>query len=269
MKEYLICIDSDGCAIDSMECKHRHCFGPYIIDIWHLEQWKDEILNRWNEINLYSLKRGINRFLGLKMILCEVDASYCRIDGLSHYVKWCEETRTYSNAAIKEQINQGTHSIFERVLDWSNRVNNGVKEIADKIKPFDGVKDALVLIHKNADIAIVSSANPQAVQDEWTRFELMEYVDYVMAQDAGTKKDCIKTLLSMGYQENKVLMVGDALGDKKAAFSNYVKFFPIIVRKESESWNMLMTESSQKFFDGTFNDAYQNELICLFEESLK
>ena len=107
MKDYLVCIDSDGCAIDSMECKHRHCFGPYIIGVWHLEQWKDAILNRWNEINLYSLTRGINRFLGLEMMLREVDGIYCTIDGLSQYSQWCKETKTYSNAAVKEQIEQG------------------------------------------------------------------------------------------------------------------------------------------------------------------
>jgi len=54
MKEFLVCIDSDGCAINSMECKHRKCFGPYVVDVWNLEAWREEILNRWNDINLYG-----------------------------------------------------------------------------------------------------------------------------------------------------------------------------------------------------------------------
>ena len=268
MKDYLVCIDSDGCAIDSMECKHRHCFGPYIIDVWHLEQWKDAILNRWNEINLYSLTRGINRFLGLEMMLREVDGIYCTIDGLSQYTQWCKETKTYSNAAVKEQIEQGAHSIFEMVLDWSNRVNNGIEGIADKIRPFDGVKEALALMHEKADIAIVSSANPQAVQDEWTRFGLMDQVDYVMAQDAGTKADCIAKLLQNGYVREQIMMIGDAPGDQQAAEKNGVLYFPILAGHESASWKQWIDEGYSKFCCGAYIGAYQETQLELFLKNL-
>ena len=30
-KEYLICVDSDGCAMDTMDSKHITCFGPCLI----------------------------------------------------------------------------------------------------------------------------------------------------------------------------------------------------------------------------------------------
>ena len=26
--DYLICVDSDGCAMDTMDSKHMLCFGP-------------------------------------------------------------------------------------------------------------------------------------------------------------------------------------------------------------------------------------------------
>ena len=38
-KDYLICVDSDGCAIDSMDIKHVRCFGPCLIKEWDLEEW--------------------------------------------------------------------------------------------------------------------------------------------------------------------------------------------------------------------------------------
>jgi len=117
MKEFLVCIDSDGCAINSMECKHRKCFGPYVVDVWNLEAWREEILNRWNDINLYSMTRGINRFLGLEMILTEVSERYCAIDGICHYSRWCRETDTFSNEEIQKQIDCGGHSIFTKVLE--------------------------------------------------------------------------------------------------------------------------------------------------------
>ena len=63
--DYLVCVDSDGCVMDTMNCKHFHCFGPCMVAEWGLEEWQDEILARWNVINLFSMTRGINRFKGL------------------------------------------------------------------------------------------------------------------------------------------------------------------------------------------------------------
>ena len=68
-KDYLICVDSDGCAMDTMDIKHFRCFGPCMVEEWGLEEWATPILNRWNAINLYSGTRGINRFKGLAMAL--------------------------------------------------------------------------------------------------------------------------------------------------------------------------------------------------------
>ena len=39
-KEFLVCIDSDGCAIDSMNIKHINCFGPEMVGEWALDEWK-------------------------------------------------------------------------------------------------------------------------------------------------------------------------------------------------------------------------------------
>ena len=61
-KEFLVCIDSDGCAMDTMNSKHFYCFGPCMIEEWDLLPWKDEVQRRWNEVNLYTMTRGINRF---------------------------------------------------------------------------------------------------------------------------------------------------------------------------------------------------------------
>ena len=81
-KDYLICVDSDGCAIDTMEIKHHTCFGPCMVEEWGLQQWAQPILARWNDINLYTMTRGINRFKGLAMALAEIDKQYTPIEGL-------------------------------------------------------------------------------------------------------------------------------------------------------------------------------------------
>ena len=71
-KPFLLCVDSDGCAMDTMNIKHFRCFGPCFADEWGLGAGRDAALKRWNEINLFSMTRGINRFLGLAHILTEL-----------------------------------------------------------------------------------------------------------------------------------------------------------------------------------------------------
>ena len=44
--DYLVCVDSDGCVMDTMNCKHFNCFGPCMVTEWGLEEWKDEILEK-------------------------------------------------------------------------------------------------------------------------------------------------------------------------------------------------------------------------------
>ena len=80
-KQWLICVDSDGCAIDTMTIKHKRCFGPCIIRIWQLEEFEKPILELWNHLNLYSINRGLNRFCGLQRILTEIDNRYKKIEG--------------------------------------------------------------------------------------------------------------------------------------------------------------------------------------------
>ena len=68
-KEFLVCVDSDGCAMNTMDVKHIRCFGPCMVEEWGLEKWQSELLESWNQVNLYTLTRGINRFKGLATAL--------------------------------------------------------------------------------------------------------------------------------------------------------------------------------------------------------
>lgn len=62
--KFLVCIDSDGCAIDSMDMKRERCFAPAFIEVWQMEKKRTAALKRWNPINLFSATRGINCFKG-------------------------------------------------------------------------------------------------------------------------------------------------------------------------------------------------------------
>lgn len=251
-----------------MEVKHRRCFGPCLVETWHLEAWKEKILDRWNEINLYSMTRGINRFLALEKMLTEVNEAVCPIEGLEDYSRWCETTESFSNAMIEKEIRAGNHPIFRQALDWSMAVNRRIEEISEEILPFSGVKEALEQMKKYADIAIVSSANPQAVEAEWTRFGFMDDVDYVMAQDAGTKADCIGRMIGRGYEKTCILVLGDAPGDARAAADNGTLYYPILAGHEVRSWAQLRAKALPRLIGGTYDAAYQEELLMAFYRNL-
>lgn len=268
-KNFLICIDSDGCAIDTMDIKHIKCFGPCMVKEWNLEEWESPILNRWNEVNLYTLTRGINRFKGLALALIEINEKYKKIDGIDEFVKWTNETKELSNESLENIIEKNNSICLKKALAWSKAVNASINLLSDDEKrPFEGVAEGIKEAKKIADIAIVSSANEQAVLDEWKEHGLLEHVDIVLTQNIGSKAYCISKLIEKGYKRDNILMVGDALGDYEAAKVNEVLYYPILVKKEKESWERFLSEALDKFINNTYMDKYQEQVVNEFEKNL-
>ncbi len=269
-KEFLVCVDSDGCAMDTMDIKHIRCFGPCMVKEWGLEEWKDEILSRWNDINLYTMTRGINRYKGLAMALSEIHEKYTAIEDLDTLKEWVEESPELSNGALERTIVEKDSVSLRKALNWSRSVNESINRLADRDKvPFEGVKQALAGAHEKADVAIVSSANIDAVLEEWERYGLLEHTDIVLAQDSGSKAFCIGELLKAGYEKDHVLMCGDAPGDLDAAEKNGVLYYPILVRHEAYSWENFGREALPRFLEGSYAGEYQQERIHAFLGNLK
>ena len=254
--DYLVCVDSDGCVMDTMNCKHIHCFGPCMVAEWGLEKWQEEILVRWNEINLFSMTRGINRFKGLALALKEIDGKYTRITGLDALVHWADTAPALSNDAIAkaaEAADGDAKLILEKALSWSKAVNAAIVDLDESLKvPYPGAKEGLAAAHTFADVAMVSSANRDAVEEEWSKFGLLEHTDIVLAQDVGSKAACIAAMLKFGYDPDKVIMVGDAPGDCDAAEKNRVHYYPILVNHEKASWDEAVNVAFQKLQAGEY-----------------
>lgn len=271
-KDFLICIDSDGCVMDTMDIKHFECFGPRMIEVWDLYENREELLKRWNVINLYSMTRGINRFKGLYLILKEIHESGKEVDGIEVYEDWVETTRELSNQSLERAIEEreGDTICLKNALKWSELVNKSIENLPDESKlPYEKALEGLRAAHKYADVVIVSSANRQAVEEEWAMHHLLEEVDAVMAQDAGTKAACIKKLLEYGYSLDHVLMVGDAPGDLDAASKNGVFYYPILVNKETMSWERFCNEAVTHFVKGTYAGTYQKQMLDAFVGNLQ
>lgn len=235
-KDMLVCVDSDGCAINSMEYRHRRCFGPMLVKEWSLGRWESEVLELWNRINLYSMTRGVNRFRGLALALKEINKDIQPVDGVGHLLCWVERADELSNSSLRREIERNPDvQIYKKALSWSDEVNR-MSELAEGITPFEGVAEALSQAKEYADIAVVSGAAPETLEREWREGDISQYADIFLAQNAGSKSYCLGRLIDKGYSRGKVLMCGDALGDLSAAEKNGVLFYPILAGKEKESW---------------------------------
>lgn len=268
-KDFVICIDSDGCAMDTMEVKHRECFGPQWIYTYGLEEHYDECMKQWLTINLYSGTRGINRFKGLSLALSEVEKrGFSRIEGLADFAAWTKEATELSNPALLDLTQRTDNPCFEKALLWSIRTNRAIYGLPPNDMPFANVKRAMDEMCKEADVVAVSSANREAVEAEWKKHGLKEDCKALLTQEAGSKAFCIGELKKKGYTADKILMVGDAPGDKEAAEKNGVWFYPILVGKEGESWAALLAEAFPKLLEGTFDETYQKKLKEVFAANL-
>jgi len=272
MKKYLICVDSDGCVMDTMNQKHKEYFGPAFVEYYNLEDIKEEALNIWLYINLFSKTRGINRFLGLKKTLeelqkrgklgTEVEAELKEIND------WLENSKEYSNQALLQEYEKVQKKGLKRAYEWSMQVNKSINLQNQKSSAFFGVQEQLSEFKKNADIAIVSSANAEAVKKEWEEEGLLSYINYIMTQETGSKKEGIASLLKLGYKKENVLMIGDSLGDWQAALENEVAFYPILVGKETLSWEKIIQDALIPLMDKNFTKKYQEYLLQEYYKEL-
>ena len=268
-KDYVICIDSDGCALDTMDVKHMRCFGPCLVHEWGLGEYRDDIIRLWRKINLLSRTRGINRFKGLAKMLVEINDNYTRVDGLDELIYWVQTTDELSDESLEEAYERTGCNCMKKALEWSRLSNDAINMVSDSRKaPFMGVEEALQLMKENADIVIMKASNGETIEKEWKINKLDQYVELLMSQESGTKEECMKLIEKCGYEKQHILMIGDAPADKEAADCVQALFFPILAYHESESWDEFIEKGMKHFIDGTFSGEYEKEREEAFLKNL-
>ncbi len=268
-KEYLFCFDSDGTVMDTMTIKHERCFGPDYIEVFGIEEGKEDILAHWLDVNLYAKTRGINRFQGLAEILVYSKKYGYEFPGSDEFIHWVETTPKFSVELLKEfKKTAKEQKTCELALIWSDKVNVDIKMLPPSM-PFEGAEKTLLEISRSADLLGVSSANKAAVDEEWKRIGIHDLFSYVACQDAGSKEAIIREALKAGYDPEKVVMVGDALGDLEAARRNGVHYFPILPGHEKESWSSIIERALTPMLEGRYDESYQAKLDEEFLASLK
>lgn len=256
--------------MDTMELKHKRCFGPCMVKEWGLEAYEEEVLKLWNSINLYSMNRGINRFFGLFLTLDYVDQHIRHIEGLDSLRRWLEVTTELSNAALMRYADLTEEPFLFKAIRWSQQVSTDISMIPiEERKPFAGVEEALLLAREGSDMVVVSAANQDAMQEEWELNGLAYFVDQILSQSVGSEEYCVTELVKMGYDPQKVLVIGDSPGDLDVARACGVCFYPIMFHKEAESWKRFSEEALNKFYEGTYRGDYEDSLEKAFLDALK
>ena len=266
----MVCIDSDGCAFDTMEIKHKECFCPATVLAWRLQAVSKYVREIWEYLNLYSRDRGRSRFHELALLFewlerrPEVMEREVRLPDLSSLRDWLEHSPVLNNESLREYPDD---PVLKRTLSWSLECNRRIREMVFGIPPFPGVRESLKRLEEHCDIAIVSATAREALQSEWGEHGLLQYVRVLCAQEDGSKEACIKAL-SPWYEAGRVLMIGDAPGDMEAAHRNNALFYPIRPGEETQSWREFNAGDLDGFLDGSYDRTEEGKRIGRFLDCL-
>jgi phosphoglycolate phosphatase-like HAD superfamily hydrolase len=271
---YLACIDSDGCVFDTMKVKQTKFFHTRIIEIWGLEAIEPCVRKVAEFINLYSQSRGQNRFQSLVQLFemlparPEIKDADLKLPVLKDLKAFVTSGKPLGNPSLQEELDRTGSEELATVMEWSKTVNNDIATKMGRIPPFEWALKAMDKIKDTSDMIVVSQTPEEALVREWDENNLTDHLSVIAGQELGTKSEHIQFAAKDRYPPKKVLMIGDAPGDQKAAKANKACFYPINPGKEEASWERFCNEAYSKFIDGTYKGAYEAAVIAEFNELL-
>jgi phosphoglycolate phosphatase-like HAD superfamily hydrolase len=272
--EFFIGIDSDGCAFDTMEIKHKECFTPNIIKYFGLQPVSKYAREAIEFVNLYSKTRGCNRFLALIYEFdllrerAEVKARNFSVPELGAIRAWNERETKLANPTLAAEVEKTGDPELKLALDWSEAVNAAIADMVHDVPPYPGVLESLQKARGKADMIVVSATPGEALEREWQEHDIGQYVEVIAGQEMGSKKEHLEFAAKPHYPSEKILMIGDAPGDRKAAQANGALFFPINPGHEEDSWARFQAEGLDRFLAGNYAGEYEAQLIEEFEAYL-
>jgi len=269
-----IAIDSDGCAFDTMELKHKECFIPNIVRYWNLQPVSKYARAAAEFVNLYSKWRGINRFPAVVKVFDllsrwpEVGQRSVEIPAVRSLREWIGRETKLGNPALRAEVERNRDPVLVQALQWSEAVNAAVREMVHRVPPFPFVRESLEKLSSFADIVVCSATPCEALHREWEEHGLARHVRVIAGQEMGGKAEHIRLAAGGKYSPDRMLMIGDAPGDLKAARANGAHFFPVMPGSEQVSWEFFFTSAAGMFREGGYRDRYEQALIADFDAAL-
>jgi phosphoglycolate phosphatase-like HAD superfamily hydrolase len=272
--KFMVGIDSDGCAFDTMEIKHKECFCPNTIKYWDLQGVSKYAREAVEFVNLYSKWRGINRWPALVMVFDllrerpEVAARGVPVTEAKQLRAFIDSGVALSNDGLKAYLRERKHLELESGLAWSEAVNATIADVVHGVPPFPYVRESLEMMKGETDMIVVSATPTEALVREWEEHRIDGYVRIIAGQEMGSKAQHLALAGKGKYPSDHILMIGDAPGDMKAARANNALFYPINPGAENQSWERFYREAYQRFVAGTYAGKYEQALIKEFEAYL-
>ena len=250
---FLIGVDSDGTAFDSMNKKHIDAFIPAALEIWPMTE---AVAKRFVEIekrvNLFSATRGVNRFPGLLMALEQLGGDCpCDLNDLRAYV--AGESK-YSPATLKKWLESHPSGELQKVLAWSELADALFARACEGLMPYPGVREALAEASGQAAVAVISSAAKSGLEKDWAAGGLVPYVDLLMSQEDGGKTAQLQKAMASCGEGVRALMLGDTDSDGIAAHEAGAMFYPIMPGDEETSWKRFREEILPLFLAGKYDE---------------
>ena len=273
--DFFVGIDSDGCAFDTMEIKHKECFAPNIIKHWSLQSVSKYAREAAEFVNLYSKWRGINRWPALVMVFdllrerAEVQARHVvppEAPRIREFI--ADDGFPKSNDGLKVYMAQHPDPELDTAWAWTTGVNDTVADMVHGVPPFPYVRESLQFLADKADMIVVSATPYEALKREWEEHDIAQYVRVIAGQEQGKKALHLELAAKGKYPSDHILMIGDAPGDMKAARANDALFYPINPGHEAASWQRFYEEAANKFLAGEYAGEYEAKMIAEFEAVL-
>jgi phosphoglycolate phosphatase-like HAD superfamily hydrolase len=272
--EFLVGIDSDGCAFDTMEVKHKECFIPNTIKFFGLQPVSKFAREAAEFVNLYSKWRGINRFPALTMSLDllrerpDVKKRGVPIPELRGVKDWIGRESKLAMPALEAEVERSGDEDLSRAHDWSQAVNDAIDQMVHGVPPFPCVRETLEKLAGIADVIVCSATPGSALRKEWQEHGIAGFTQAICGQEVGSKKEILAQAMKAGYDPSRVLMIGDAPGDMSAARGVGALFFPVNPLNEDASWERFYREACDRFLAGSYAGDYEAKLVAEFEASL-
>ncbi len=271
---FFVGIDSDGCAFDAMEIKHKECFIPATIRVWGLQGASTLVRETAEFVNLYSTTRGQNRWIALVRVFDllaarpEVQARGVRVPTARPLREFIASGAPLSAAGLRAYAEDHPAPELVTALEWTAAVDEAIAGMVTGVPAFGGVRESLEAMHGEVDLLVVSATPLEALEREWNEHGLATYMDLIAGQEMGTKADHLRLAAVGKYDDLHVLLIGDAPGDRDAAAAAGALFYPINPGHEEDSWHRFHHEALARYQDGTYVGAYQDALVREFEALL-
>ena len=152
-REFLVCMDSDGCVMDTVSIKHTIVMCPELIRVFALDDHADFVASAWEEINLRNITRGLSRFESVVLVFDRLKNRGIEVPGSEDISAWVNTSAELSTASLQHELLRTGSLALRKLQEWNNACNRRIQALEPTFEPFPGVEESLRQLHAVADLA--------------------------------------------------------------------------------------------------------------------